>query len=43
MKTFFWGGGGMTLLFLAEICRVVAQKEYVAVVATDDSEEISDL
>jgi len=32
----------MTLLFLTEIFRVVAQ-EYVAVVATDDSEEISDL
>jgi hypothetical protein len=33
----------MTLLFLAEICRVVVQKEYIAAVETDDSEEISDL
>ena len=33
----------MTLPFLAEICRVVAQQEYIAAVKTDDSEEMSDL
>jgi mannose/fructose/N-acetylgalactosamine-specific phosphotransferase system component IIC len=34
---------GITLPFLAEMCCVVAQQEYIAAVETDDSEEISDL
>jgi hypothetical protein len=33
----------MTVPFLAEICRVVAQQDYIAAVKTDDSEEINDL
>jgi len=42
-ENIFFGVIGMTLPFLAEMCRMVAKQEYTAAVETDDNEEISDL